>query len=104
MDKQREDNAMKKKQLLEVRRDLVDLMAYLRNLLESVLYGGDMIRARFLAKVLTNLGIDCNAAALIEKARAYIEEACASVEMALDKANRLCEQSIGLSENDDIVI
>jgi hypothetical protein len=24
--------------------------------------------------------------------------------MALDKANRLCEQSIGLSENDDIVI
>jgi predicted urease superfamily metal-dependent hydrolase len=95
---------MKKKQLLEARRDLMELLAYLRNLLDSVLYSGDMIRARFLAKVLAKLGVECNIARLLDKARVYIEEACASVELALDDANMLCEKNIGLSENDDIAI
>jgi predicted urease superfamily metal-dependent hydrolase len=95
---------MKKKQLLESRRDLMELLASLRNLLDSVLYSGDMIRARFLAKVLAKLGVECNIARLLDKARVYIEEACASVELALDDANMLCEKNIGLSENDDIVI
>jgi predicted urease superfamily metal-dependent hydrolase len=95
---------MKKKQLLEARRDLAELLAYLRNLLDSVLYSGDMIRARFLAKVLSKLGVECNITHLLEQARACIEEACASVELALDNANMLCEQNIGLSEHDDVVI
>ncbi len=95
---------MKKKQLLEARKDLRELLVYLRNLLDSVLYSGNMIRARFLAKVLAKLGVECNISHLLDKARVYIEEACASVELALDNANMLCEENIGLSENDDITI